>query len=448
MAGLGNTNQRPIPEDADSAAGSPIGAAEKERVLKRKRFWEIADGRIGIVRDLLRPYNLDALPLKPKRPTNNELAPDPELDRWIRLFLAHTRSSELYLTDYSAQNVSKHFRETPAYAYFEFIHKQRKELDRIVKQARSQSYKKNGGNVLPGYIEEQISRDAVTQIIPDWKGLNALPGSDWIINELNAWATKFNLSDDWCKDFALEFLANMKTEVVDKYRLNDDYVENGDCWDFKRRWNNGSLWERVGMNQDLDAIGKARDEVESLSKETQQKLVFKYEWPVSLGESGKGTFEIRNEYMPQFPGNDAVTFKKSVSDDFWYKLSSYIGANWTNCEGKGENIANKINQFEKKLVKFVKDADSELGLRNRRSDLISLECESDRDLLWLVDFQFKKMSYEKIANDADSDRHTVMRKVKTMASGIGLTLRKAYVGKPLGAKDNLPRGSRIKSANR
>jgi hypothetical protein len=173
-------------------------------------LWEM---KPDVVFDLTRLFNFDSMPV------DWQDKPD-QIDFATKLFLFHTQYESAYKNDLTKFGFKSDVRDTPVLAYFDFIHKNRPEFNKLLEKSE-ENWKQLTSE--PG--TPLIISWALQELIPDWKTLQLRNDSEWLCRTLIQWAKRWNLNNDWCLDFALECLKNSKIRLFDTFRIPENYLE-------------------------------------------------------------------------------------------------------------------------------------------------------------------------------------------------------------------------------
>lgn len=419
----------------------------------RKRFLNlVASETPEIVINLLRPCRLDALPdlcwdLPEYRVPGDWIATQQltqDKDRLLRFFFYHLKDQSLYSEDVQNLGCADNVRDTPVLAYFDFFHRNQTEFQEMAERARIR-FKRYEGMV---GSSEFVSHEAMTDFIPNWIGLNSHARSGWICEQLREWADTSGLSDDWSLDFALRCLGTLKTGFVDKVHPEVNFVQNGHLGYILRRlpnravlWQNIDPWKRTLVQDSLAAIYQNTDFISGLPPNTQEAMIFDYRWPTELLSTElMDTFQVRGYYSP-FSPNAKVIFLNDVEEQFWARFTAFYSNKWRFCVGYTNKIANEIKCFRKQLTRFLGGVHRAL---EPFTEATVKKRDGDKHLLWLIDYQIKKMPYATIARAAAVNHKAVRSGIQSAAKMIGLTLREPTKGgRKLGSSDRQKRRSRV-----
>ena len=103
---------------------------------------------------------------------------------------------------------------------------------------------------------------ALEKFIPDWNTLKSRNDSEWLCKTLIEWSEKWNLTADWCLDFALECLRICKVDLIDEFQIPENYLtinafellrKYSNFWQGGFAWNS-ALGKQIWKNQNNYSI--------------------------------------------------------------------------------------------------------------------------------------------------------------------------------------------------
>ncbi len=270
----------------------------------------LKDLKPEVVRDLTQLFKHDSIP-------ENWKDDQEGLELAVKIFLCHTKNHKYYLMDLDALGFHADVRNTPALALFDYLFCNQDAFDRALKKSRKK-YAKN----LTMYSEEIAIFFALREIIPGWQALKKKKGAEWFRRELTNWGERWNLTDEWCMDFALECVKNIKTDFADKLTLPDNYLSEGNGfmakWEYERFWSYGKAWFNT-----LFHFGNERHEDYFFTSEIKNYPAFEFVWK-TRGEDQSGSgFSVDGWYNPLVMS--AESFRRKVEEQFlgkFFKLLS------------------------------------------------------------------------------------------------------------------------------
>ncbi|MDQ3129955.1 MAG: hypothetical protein M3Q99_04235, partial [Acidobacteriota bacterium] len=183
------------------------------KIEARKLFLElICKFKSDVVIDLMRLFNSDSIPVEfSNQIESNEIC--------MKIFLLHTQYHSCYSIDLSKFGFKTDVRNTPFLAYFDFVLKNQLELDDLVKKGEI-----HWKGITNTPDKRLIENWALEQLIPNWNTLKLRNDSAWLCKTLTEWSEKWNLTADWCLDFALECLRVCKVELIGEFQLPENYL--------------------------------------------------------------------------------------------------------------------------------------------------------------------------------------------------------------------------------
>jgi hypothetical protein len=131
-------------------------------------------------------------------------------------------------------------RDTPTLAFFDYIFRNQSIYDKAWAKR-----KKELKHSSPMFQDEIATHFALQDLILDWNVLRTLKGACWLREEITEWADRWHLNNDWCLDFALECVKDIKTSFIDKMRLPENFLSQGGFmskWEYSRFWSYGRAW--------------------------------------------------------------------------------------------------------------------------------------------------------------------------------------------------------------
>lgn len=205
---------------------------------------------------------------------------------------------------------------------------------------------------------------------------------------LQKWANDWNLTDDWCMDYAVAVLREQHLGTLDAY----------DAWH-----------ESVTIQLELDSVCVQGAFNEEFSKRCLDKFSFTYE---------EKSFTIEGPMFMSIP-----EFKQEVERTFEAAGVQYIRGGRTALKHKLDEYLKKVNKVKEEL-----------------SFMEATARPSESHFEWLVRYQIPPvMRYREIGRHYGRDEKTVRDGVQDVAKLIGLKLRSPeedkHPGRPKGAKD-------------
>jgi hypothetical protein len=331
-----------------------------ELVLKRKR---------DVVLDLTKLFDFESIPV--------EWQKSPEkIDFCTKLFLSHSESHNLYSYDISEFGFNSNVRNTLLLAYFDFIFKKQTEFRELLAE-KEKELKDSKSNFKP----ELIVKLALTEMVPDWKSLQATSGSRILCESLIKWSEKWNLMDDWCLDFALNCLRNCKVYCTDKLNISKNYVETDDllsALQFNSFWQSGKAWSLSlidmiwGRTEDFGTWGNSKD-----------FNLFEYIWKQDTENGKKEIFKITEHYNPFV--STADKFRRRLEEQFWEKFFNY----YSNHRGafilKMKSLTQELENFQNRVEIYMSRNEDKVKPFANKS--ITKRDNEDKHFKWLVDYQ-------------------------------------------------------------
>jgi hypothetical protein len=373
-----------------------------------------------VVLDLMKPCNLESI-------SDYESQDRDGKEWWIRFFLLHMKSSEWFAKDVEPLGCRADVRYTSVLAYFDFHHQNKDEFDRI---------KRDKEKELAPYLNHRdydlfVYQRTLDEFIPSWTVLQSKPNSKWLCEELEKWAKKWNLTEDWCLDFGLRCLGYLKGDFIDKFHPDANYLERVDpnaVWRFRGYWK-GQSWHSILLERRLETIYRNYASDSGIPVDLQTHLTFSYSWPQSLCAEETEGFLFHQFYNPFVSGEQE--FIREVEELFWKHFFYYFESRWTFLVGRSGQIADGIKAFDELIKAFFRKV-------NRIIEPIAEKTvfkENDSHFRWLIEYQVNKRSQSSIAKTMNVTRRAVEEGLEDVCNIIGLQLRPpSKGGRPRGAR--------------
>jgi ribosomal protein L20A (L18A) len=369
--------------------------------------------------DLMRLFNKESLP--------RDVQEQPNLiDFSAKFFLLHTKKPHCYSVDLTEFGYKPEVRQTPVLAYFDFIFRNQAEFDQRLIESE-----KEWKSYTPNPYQELITRSALEKLIPDWKTLQSKDNSKLLCSELSQWAEKWNLTDDWCFDFALHCLKLFKINLIDKCWFPDNYLESKNIYslfELRNFWYDGRAW---------------RESVSDLSERNLRDYFFtseipnypklNYVWELKTEKGTQEILSLEGYYNPlhMYPEN----FRREIEERFWARLSEFLSFNRFAFVGNSKLLIDELSKFQKSVDDYISYAEE---LMKPHADRTVVKRSGDKHFRWLVEYQILGKSYNKLAAENDVDRRAVRDGIKNVSEIIELTLRDLSLGgKQKGAVDKV-----------
>lgn len=397
----------------DSNPSSP--ALEARKLFLRL----IRDTKLQVVWDLTRLFRAESIPESWK-------SDEKRLESAVKIFLLHTKNKDSFDMDLMACGFKPNVRSTPTLALFDYIFRNQ--------NAYNKAYRKNSkklGNPNSFGHSEVAAALALRDLIPDWQTLKAKKDSEWFCTELSEWGRRWNLSDDWCMNFALDCIRNFKTEFSDKLRLPDNYLtENSgfmDRWEYERFIKFGKPWVSA-----LFHFGNERYEDYFFTSEITNYPSFNFTWKESGDREGTEAFSIQGWYNPLVMYADEFTAK--MEEQFLRHFFQHYQYKWTGFIGNIPFWINRLQIFKERIEFHISACHRALEPYAKKTQV---KRSGDLHIQWLLQSTIPPIkSYSRIADENSVKVSSVSDAVSEVSTLIGLTLPKRMSGgRPKGSKD-------------
>lgn len=373
---------------------------------RRLFFSLILEMKREVVTDLVRLFKIESLPEAFQSLARHPLSHHTKYSVPVKFFLLHTKKPDLFSVDLSEAGFKHDIRDTPILAYFDFIFKNQSKFDKLLKKSEAEHRK----------FASKPSRDLITtsaleKLIPSWDFLQSKGDSKWLCSELTKWAEKWNLTDEWCLDFALGTLSAFKVSFIDKMQFPDDFLENADLhsvWELNRYCEQGTAW-----SQALFELNQFQDHL--IPATIPDYPSFEYRFKQTVGE--RTYFSIKSHYNPWTSGSGS--FKASVEEQFWRKFFDCFANSSQTFDGNTKELADGLNSF----VKYVDEHISRCEKLGEPFSRPTPTKESDRHFRWLVEFQLLCRSKEELRKTHGCSRKAIRDGIEDVARLLKLTLR-------------------------
>jgi hypothetical protein len=383
-----------------------------------------------VVIDLIRLFNADSIPAV----SQNQF----ELNRFfIKFFLFHTQYHHSYSIDLTKFGFKPDVRDTPFLAYFDFLLKNQSEFDDLMK--KGEIYWKE---VTQNPKKTLVENWALERLIPDWKSLKVRKDSEWLCKTLTEWSEKWNLTADWCLDFALECLQICKVNLIDEYQIPENYLATnafGFLREYCNFWQNGSAWKTALWNQ----MWKNQNNYSTLNK-IPHYPEFTYIWTQRNEGVLDRVFKIEKVFYPLSTLKE--DFRKRTEEEFWESFFNYYKHKQNLLVGDFETLTGKFKDFHKKLDRYISKV--ETAIKPFVTKTVAKK-SGDKHFRWLIEYQIPPIkSYNKLSIKYDVDRRAVMDGIKNVSELLCLTLHPpSKGGREKNVKDLIPRQERRSSNN-
>lgn len=386
------------------------------RELFLELIWEM---KPDAVIDLIRLFNLDSIP--------SEWNDNPEcVDLCAKLFLFHTQYHQFYSTDITTLGFKEDVRNTPFLAYFDFILKNQSELNDLVKKS-----KENLKQFTHKPKKHLIINSALDQLIPSWNNLKQRKDSKWLCKTLIEWSEKWNLTEDWCLDFALECLKSCKINLIDRFQIPENYLSTrsfGLLREYNNFWQSGAAWnfalgKQIWANQDNYAIAyKMPDYPE-----------FNFIW---RNEDSVQIFKVTGTYYPLNTLEE--NFRSRVEEEFWGKFFDYYKYKQHLLVGNSKFTFSTFERFQWELERYIKKVEKKIKPFVNKT--VSKK-GGDKHFRWLIALEIPPLAATSNLSKINGvTEKAVDDAVKRVASLIGFTRKTVKKrGRPKGSKDSYKR---------
>ena len=389
------------------------------RKLFLKLIWEM---KPDVVIDLIRLFNFESIP--------TEWQNEPKsLDTCRKLFLLHTQYHQCYSIDLTELGFKSDVRNTPFLAYFDFLLKNQSEFDDLLKKGEEYWEKR-----VEITTKKTILDWASERFIPDWNTLKSKSGSEWLCKTLTDWSEKWNLSADWCFDFALECLRICKIDLIDEFQIPTNYL-NINAFQLLRRysnfWQGGFAWRSALSKQ----IWKIQNNY-SILKKISNYPEFNYVWGKRTEDNLNDFFEIKRVYFPLTLLKEQ--FREQVEKEFWEKFFDYYKYRQHLLIGDFDALSDKLKNFDRKLDNYISKVKATVKPFVNKP---VIKKDGDKHFRWFIEYQIPPVkSYTKISLEHNVDNKAVRVGIADVSKIIQLELTKAKrTGRPKGVHETKER---------
>ena len=238
------------------------------------------------------------------------------------------------LDEVSSFGINPQIVHAPLIFYLDYLYKKRDELNRIKEEVKQKSLA-----IYPNSpINDKDAGQASVEKLLKWSNLQKDNEAKDLRASLLKWANKFNLSDEWCLDFALNVLKNYKIYIIDSciytdISQSDKFITSTFQWN---RVTPSEIWARTVQSDtwwDRNPFYK--------SHPGQPKFQFK--WRDDL---------IEGIWYPQSqPGY----FTEQIEKVFWKKVLLAMPSDKT-VVGQMRSFSKVLLNLNDQIEKYVKEA--------------------------------------------------------------------------------------------
>lgn len=319
------------------------------------------------------------------------------------------------------QKPNKFQKNTPLSSYFEFVFKSSRLLNSSLKGSERKSKE---FNLQPS--EREIRKSALKNLTPKWELLQENSEAKSLCLLLEQWAQKWNLTDDWCLNFALDVLRDFTLGVFDSLKFTTQSIQNVEeifCSSTLRQYETVNAWNKVLESYLSDIpLQSSKDFYRMIEKYP----VFKFSWE---------EIEVNEKWEPLFYSKEK--FIQQVELELWIKfLNKYVN-NPQLLVGMMPNLKDLLESFQNQLDDYVQRIET---IHKRKAKKTPQKDKGDAHFHWLIDFQILHKEVSKIVEEDNQDRKykTIKQGLERTAEMISLTLRPAQskrVGRTKGLKE-------------
>lgn len=355
----------------------------------------LAVNKQNILEHFLRLANTDSI-------SNNYLE-DREFNKTLNLFfMRHLVFPSNFSIDVEEFGISKDIRKTPILSFVEYVFSNQDEYLEIEKEVEYEYRNEKNNRYFPELVEEKT----LIKQFPKWSELRKKEKAKNLCAALKDWAEKWNLTDDWVLDFAIDMLRNFRAKFLNGWENDfkrNSYNERFFITQFNNwRYSNGD-WDRALLNLRQD--GSLR----------QFQIAVEFNQPAFTFEYGD--IKVSETWFPNWKHKKA--FRDEMMERFNKKLF------YQRTEGLEIKLGTK-SRFEKELTEYIRKMDLKT---NKKFCRTPRKNTGERHFLWLIEYQIPPCkNYRQIATENNSDIKTVREGIARVAEQIGLKLRKPTSG--------------------
>jgi len=373
------------------------------------------------VDDLVRPFNKEDLPVDLKQ--NQEM-----IQSVSNFFLLHITEPKMFNSGHENLAFGANIRNTPILDYSRYLQTNETKYNRLLGRKR-----KDLDGMAASATETPNLRTARRRMIPGWSTLLEDADAGQLRESILKWANKWNLTDEWCLDFALSVLSVFKLQYVDRYRLDEQVGRDPSFyWHYEwpvADWAWKSWLESVHIIdlQNFDNKIAALNEMPDVGG-----LVFRWR---EDDDKDSDTFEVNDYFAPH--SCTEREFMERVELEFWRQFLLRFGAVPEDLVGHTKHVLNEIQRFRLELENCVSRCKRKLMPFSRPT---VKKDSGESHFRWLIEYQVKGRSFHKLAELVQRDRKSVSAAVKEASGIVGLSLRQApKAGRRPGIKETTPR---------
>jgi hypothetical protein len=279
----------------------------------------------------------------------------------------------------------------------------------------------------------------ITRFLPSWKELSTHTQSSKTLSKLVAdLCNKWNLTSDWCRDFAV---STIFTAVRDTTNIlepsNDEFISHVPEIGSERYF---ALWDKAAERHDSHLVSEFMGQ-RSVRHGACNEL-FRYKWMIPNENQATEAFD----FGIHFDGLENLSssyFIQTAERQLWKRLLTHYG-DVGELAGRLAEIRQNIEQFHLAAnAYFLSEIGSRGPAARKRSGKLHFR--------WLAEFQVARKEYQEIADETQGDKRVekkaVINGIEKAADLLDLKLRpakrKSGSGRPRNRKE--PPGTRRRS---
>ncbi len=333
-----------------------------------------------------------------------------EFNQTLNLFfMRHLIFPSNFSLDVEEFDISKDVRKTPILSFVEYVFSNQDEYVELEKKVEYE-YRKEKDNQ---YFSKLVEEETLIRQFPKWSEMQKKEKAKDLCAALKDWAEKWNLTDDWCLDFAIDMLRNFRTNFLNGWENDfkrNTYNESFFITQFNNwRYGNGD-WDRALLNLRQDGTDR------------QYHIAVEFNQPAFIFEySG---IKISETWFPNW--KHKKVFREEITEQFNRQLLFRL------TERLEINIGTK-SRFEEELTAYIRKVDMK---KNKNFFRTPRKNTGNRHFLWLIEYQIPPCkTFQQIAEENNSNIKTIREGIARVAELIELKLRKPTLGgRPKGAK--------------
>jgi hypothetical protein len=310
---------------------------------------------------------------------------------------------------------------TPLFHYYDYVSLKYADLCRI----KAEITAADSGEAMSPSLLLDLS---IRSLIPSWQNLVSDKDGEALCLSLEKWRSKWNLTEDWCSDFALTALGQMLVQLTEYSYIYDWLINANDREQILNRFQQQKIKAWISAaNNFVVSLGKSID-THTFYTALEKYPQFEFQWD---------ELKIETVWYPAVH-KTAKEFETKMEEDFWTQFFTHFGRQRFLLTGQMTKVLTKLEQFKSSLNNYIENIKR---INENFTVKTPIKREGELHFEWFIDYQIPPCkSFLILAKENDCDRRAIERAIKNVCELLIFKLRlSSSGGRRLGSRDTRKR---------